>query len=69
MTSIPRSGAACRSWIRLPSLRWAGFVETHLLWWKQEVNPSVARLELLASKKPGLLAGFSGAQGSRGSAE
>ncbi len=39
-------------------LRWAGFVETHLLWWQQESQPRVGRLELLAAKTPGLLMPF-----------
>ena len=40
------------------ALRWAGFVETYLVWWKQEVSPGRGRLEMLASKKAGLLDAF-----------
>ena len=40
------------------ALKWAGFVETHLVWWQHEVNPGRGRMEMLASKKPGLLDAF-----------
>jgi tRNA (mo5U34)-methyltransferase len=36
-------------------LRWVGFVETRLVWWRPEVRGGHGRLELLASKKAGLL--------------
>jgi tRNA (mo5U34)-methyltransferase len=36
-------------------LRWAGFSETRLLWWRPEVRRGRGRLEILAAKKPGLL--------------
>jgi tRNA (mo5U34)-methyltransferase len=38
-------------------LAWIGFVEWKLLWWKKEVNPGRGRLEMVASKTPGLLTG------------
>jgi hypothetical protein len=36
-------------------LRWLGFVETRLVWWRPEVRHGHGRLEMLASKKAGLL--------------
>jgi SAM-dependent methyltransferase len=36
-------------------LKWAGFLETHLVWWQHELEPGSGRLEMLASKKAGLL--------------
>jgi hypothetical protein len=39
-------------------LRWAGFPETRLSWWREEVQQGVGRLEMLGSKKPGLLDAF-----------
>jgi tRNA (mo5U34)-methyltransferase len=36
-------------------LAWIGFVEWKLLWWTKEVQPGRGRLELVASKTPGLL--------------
>jgi tRNA (mo5U34)-methyltransferase len=44
------------------ALKWAGFVDTHLVWWQREVNPGRGRLEMLASKKQGLLDVFRKAQ-------
>jgi tRNA (mo5U34)-methyltransferase len=40
-------------------LRWAGFVEAHLMWWSEEVpaTPGLGRLQILASKVPGALDG------------
>jgi SAM-dependent methyltransferase len=36
-------------------LEWAGFVETHVLTWQREAEPGFGRIDLLASKKRGLL--------------
>jgi tRNA (mo5U34)-methyltransferase len=36
-------------------LAWIGFVEWKLLWWTKEAGAGLGRLELLASKKSGLL--------------
>jgi SAM-dependent methyltransferase len=36
-------------------LSWVGFTETRLLWWRKETRPGRGRLEIAASKKPGLL--------------
>jgi SAM-dependent methyltransferase len=37
-------------------LRWTGFVETHVTWWKtQTIRPDWGRLEIVAAKTPGLL--------------
>jgi hypothetical protein len=38
-------------------LAWAGFVETRVSWWEDEVEitPGLGRMSLLASKTPGLL--------------
>jgi tRNA (mo5U34)-methyltransferase len=38
-------------------LEWAGFIETCVLWWEDEVaaTPGLGRMSLLASKTPGLL--------------
>jgi tRNA (mo5U34)-methyltransferase len=36
-------------------LGWVGFAETRLLWWREEIRPGRGRLEIAASKKPGLL--------------
>jgi tRNA (mo5U34)-methyltransferase len=42
-------------------LRWAGFVETHPIWWLEETpesSPGWGRLDLAGSKKEGLLMAF-----------
>jgi tRNA (mo5U34)-methyltransferase len=39
-------------------LRWAGFVETHPISWRQEVSPGMGRFQMIASKKAGLLEPF-----------
>jgi SAM-dependent methyltransferase len=44
------------------ALRWAGFVDTHLVWWQREVQPGRGRLEMVASKKQGLLNVFRNAK-------
>jgi hypothetical protein len=36
-------------------LRWVGFPETRLLWWRPQTRPGRGRLEMLASKEEGLL--------------
>jgi hypothetical protein len=37
-------------------LKWAGFVETHLIWWKKRLGgPGWGRLEIVGSKKGGAL--------------
>lgn len=39
-------------------LRWLGFRETRLMWWRPETRPGRGRLELVASKREGVLAGL-----------
>ena len=36
-------------------LRWIGFVETRVLWWHQETGDGWGRLEMVASKRDGIL--------------
>ncbi len=36
-------------------LRWMGFVDTRLLWWTKDTGDGTGRLEIVASKQPGLL--------------
>lgn len=37
-------------------LRWAGFVETRVMWWRNEPGTTGwGRIEMVASKVPGLL--------------